>query len=72
VSVASSALDAAKGVDALLIMTPWPQFRALNLAEITAAMSGRLLIDPYRVFEPAAAAAAGLSHITLGWSQSHA
>jgi UDPglucose 6-dehydrogenase len=72
VSVASSALDAAKGVDALLIMTPWPQFRALNLAQIAAAMAGHLLIDPYRVFEPGAAAVAGLSHRTLGWSQENA
>jgi UDPglucose 6-dehydrogenase len=68
-TAARSALDAAKGADAVLVMTPWPQFRKLDLAQIAATMAGRLLVDPYGVFAPQAAAAAGLRHFTLGRSE---
>jgi UDPglucose 6-dehydrogenase len=63
---AAEALAAAKGVDALAIMTPWPEFRTLKPAELARAMAGRTVLDPYRVLDRQAAAAAGLDHITLG------
>lgn len=63
---AASALDAARGVSALLIMTPWPEFRGISPSSIAAVMAGRTVIDPYRVLDPAAASAAGLDHFTLG------
>jgi len=62
----ASALDAAAGVDALVLMTPWPEFRDLDTTALTRAMRGRVLIDPYRLIAPDHAAAAGLKHITLG------
>jgi UDPglucose 6-dehydrogenase len=65
---AKSALDAARGADALLIMTPWPEFRALSCADIAKAMRGRLVLDPYRVLDRSVALAAGLDHRTLGVS----
>ncbi|MGE0280665.1 MAG: nucleotide sugar dehydrogenase [Rhizobiaceae bacterium] len=63
---AVDALDAAKGVDALAIMTPWPQFRDLAPSELARVMRGRLVLDPYRVLNAGAAAAAGLRLRTLG------
>ncbi len=48
---AASALDAAKGVDALAIMTPWPQFRELACEDLARVMRGRLVLDPYRVLD---------------------
>jgi UDPglucose 6-dehydrogenase len=66
VTAASSALDAAQGVDALAIMTPWPEFRGLACAALAKAMKGRLVLDPYRVLDPAQASAAGLAYRTLG------
>jgi UDPglucose 6-dehydrogenase len=63
---AKSALDAAQGVDALAIMTPWPEFRGLSCAAVAKAMKGRLVLDPYRVLDPAAARTAGLAYRTLG------
>jgi UDPglucose 6-dehydrogenase len=65
---AKSALDAARGADALLIMTPWPEFRALSCADLAKAMRGRLVLDPYRVLDRSVAFAAGLDHRTLGVS----
>jgi UDPglucose 6-dehydrogenase len=63
---AASALDAADGVDAVVIMTPWAEFRALAPAELARRMAGRVLIDPFGVIDGRAAAAAGLYHHTLG------
>lgn len=63
---AVSALDAAKGVDALAIMTPWPQFRELPCEDLARVMRGRLVLDPYRVLDARKAQAAGLVYRTLG------
>jgi UDPglucose 6-dehydrogenase len=62
----STALDAAKDVDALVIMTPWPEFRGLSCEALAKAMRGKLVLDPYRVLDPAKARAAGLDYRTLG------
>lgn len=63
---ARSALAAAEGVDALAIMTPWPEFRRLSCADLAQVMRGRTVLDPYRVLDAAAAKAAGLDLHTLG------
>jgi UDPglucose 6-dehydrogenase len=72
VTGAANAVEAAEGSDAVLIMTPWPQFRSLAPAEFAAVMAGRVMVDPFRVLEPAAARAAALSYFTLGASGSAA
>jgi UDPglucose 6-dehydrogenase len=63
---AKDALDAAHGVDALLLMTPWPEFRKLAPADLAKAMAGRVVIDPYRLLDPVQVCAAGLHHHSLG------
>jgi UDPglucose 6-dehydrogenase len=62
----ASETEAASGTDALVLMTPWPQFRKLDPAVLAAVMRGHVLIDPYRLIAPKGAAAAGLKQITLG------
>ncbi len=59
-------LEAASGADALMILTPWPQYRSIPPAEVARRMTGRLLVDPYRVMDPEASEAAGLRYYTLG------
>jgi UDPglucose 6-dehydrogenase len=66
VTAAASALEAARGAEALLIMTPWPEFRALSAVDLAAAMRGRIVVDPFRVLEADALRAAGFSYYTLG------
>jgi UDPglucose 6-dehydrogenase len=66
VTGAKDALDACAGADALLIMTPWKEFRALDAAAIAKTLRGRIVIDPYRVLDGAKVRAAGLRHLTLG------
>ena len=66
VAAAATALEAARGSDALLIMTPWPEFRTIVPTELARIMTGRVVVDPFRVLEPSAVRAAGLSYFTLG------
>jgi UDPglucose 6-dehydrogenase len=63
---AVSAVAAADGVDALVIMTPWPEFSRLDVALLAQRMAGRVVIDPYAVLDRAAVGAAGLRYFTLG------
>jgi UDPglucose 6-dehydrogenase len=63
---AKSALEAARGMDALLIMTPWPEFEKLSPSDLAGLLRGRAVIDPYRVLNGTAVAAAGLDYFTLG------
>jgi len=65
-AAAASALAVADGADALVIMTPWAEFRALSPLELARRMAGRAVIDPYRVLEGRAVRAAGLDHHALG------
>jgi UDPglucose 6-dehydrogenase len=61
-------LGAASGADALMILTPWPQYRLIEPARIAKIMAGRIVVDPYAVLDVKAAAAAGLHYHTLGRS----
>jgi UDPglucose 6-dehydrogenase len=59
-------LQAADGADALMILTPWPQYRAIAPDKIGARLAGRIVVDPYGVLDGPAARAAGLAWHTLG------
>jgi len=63
---AGNAVAALAGADALMILTPWPEYREVPPTQIAAALPGRLVIDPYRVLDPTQASAAGLNYFTLG------
>lgn len=65
-STAKEPLEAARGADALMILTPWPQYRAIAPAEIARTMNGKLVLDPYAVLDRGKARAAGLKVHTLG------
>ncbi|MEE8536281.1 MAG: nucleotide sugar dehydrogenase [Kiloniellales bacterium] len=63
---AASALAACDGADALAIMTPWAEFRALAPAAVAARMTGNTVVDPFGVLDPEQCRAAGLDHRSLG------
>lgn len=52
--------------DILMVLTPWPVYKEADPKVIAKAMKGKIVIDPYRVFNPPSAARAGLNHYTLG------
>jgi UDPglucose 6-dehydrogenase len=62
----ASALETLAGADALMILTPWPEYRAIAPDEIARHLKGRVVLDPYAVLDAAAAFAAGLRYYTLG------
>jgi UDPglucose 6-dehydrogenase len=65
VQVAADALEAADGADAVVIVTEWPQFRAL-IGSLRGRMATPLLIDGRNLIDPAAAQAAGLAYEGVG------
>ena len=48
---ADDAESAARDADALVIVTEWDEFRALDLAAIAGAMRGKALVDLRNVYE---------------------
>ena len=63
---APDALSALTGADALLILTPWAEYRSIAPALIAQHMRGKIVLDPYAVVDPEAAVLAGLDLHTLG------
>ena len=66
VEFAADAHAAAKGADAVVIVTEWDEFRALDLAELAAAMRGKTLVDLRNVYDRADAERAGLTYHGIG------
>ena len=62
----ATALACVRGADAVVIVTPWPEYRALPLETLRELMRGRVLIDPLRVLDGAKARALGFAYHTLG------
>jgi UDPglucose 6-dehydrogenase len=65
-TVSEDALAACEGADALVIMTPWLQFRSLKPSDIAARLRGRVVVDPFSMLDRMAAVTAGLEHVVLG------
>jgi UDPglucose 6-dehydrogenase len=63
---ADDPLQAVAGADALMILTPWPQYKTIPPAAIARSMRGRIVLDPYGVINGSAARQAGLDYHTLG------
>jgi UDPglucose 6-dehydrogenase len=62
----ASALEAAQGADATVLVTEWNEFRAISLAKLAEAMRGRVVVDLRNVYEPAKMRAAGFSYSSVG------
>jgi UDPglucose 6-dehydrogenase len=66
VAFGSSAFEVARGADAVVLVTEWPEFAALDLAELAGEMRGSLLVDGRNFLDPEAVAAAGLTYEGVG------
>lgn len=58
--------DAAQGADALVIVTEWKQFAALDLERLGSAMKARVMFDGRRQLDPSSAEAAGFVYVRVG------
>jgi UDPglucose 6-dehydrogenase len=66
VVMAESPEAAAKGADAVLVCTPWRQFREIDLRTVAEVMRGDLLLDGRNLYDPHQARAAGLRYEGIG------
>jgi UDPglucose 6-dehydrogenase len=66
IEFASSAMEAATGAEALIIATEWPEFAAVDLAELRDKMRTPLIFDGRNIFDPAAAANFGFQYRGIG------
>jgi UDPglucose 6-dehydrogenase len=66
VEFAGSALEAAAGADACIIVTEWPEFAELDWGELRERMTGRLIVDGRNFLDPDAVRAAGFSYEGIG------
>ena len=55
--------------DVLIIMTPWEQFRELSIHEIVNRMTGRIIIDPFRLLNGRELMIKGFTYASLGQSE---
>jgi UDPglucose 6-dehydrogenase len=61
-----SALDAVAGADALLIITEWPEFRAIDWASMKTKMNKLLVFDGRNLFDPAKMKSLGVEYYGIG------
>jgi UDPglucose 6-dehydrogenase len=59
-------LEAAKGADALVVLTEWNEFRAVDLVGLRKAMRGDVLVDLRNVYQADLADAAGFAYFGVG------
>jgi UDPglucose 6-dehydrogenase len=62
----SSALEAAKGADALLVLTDWDEFRTIDLARLHQELRYPIVIDGRNLFSPAVMAEHGFIYTSVG------
>ncbi len=65
-AAAAAAEDVAEGADAVALMTPWPAYRRIDPAALARRMRGRVIVDPFRLLDARAVAAAGLALYSIG------
>lgn len=62
----SSSYEAARGADALVILTEWEEFKRLNLPKIKSLMRNPALVDGRNIFEPGKMKSLGFSYKGIG------
>jgi UDPglucose 6-dehydrogenase len=66
VSYAAHKYEAAEGVDALVIMTEWPEFKSLDLEHLRAIMRRPIIIDARHVLRMSAVRGQGFYYDAVG------
>jgi UDPglucose 6-dehydrogenase len=55
-----------EGADALVILTEWDQFRALDLDRVRTMLRNPVVVDLRNVYKPADMVARGFTYISIG------
>jgi UDPglucose 6-dehydrogenase len=62
----SNPYEAAKDADALVILTEWDEFRALDMKKIKSAMKHPLIIDGRNIYNPEEIRKEGFTYMSIG------
>lgn len=68
--LATDEMQALDGADALVVMTEWKQFRAVDPTRLGEALADRVLFDGRNLYEPDVLEAAGLAYYGIGRGRS--
>ena len=66
VAMADSSYNAAIDADAVVIVTEWDAFRALDLNKLADVMKGNVLVDLRNIYNPAEVAQTNLKYTGVG------
>ena len=66
VDFCAGAYEAMEGADALVIVTEWNEFRALDLKRVRASLRSPTVIDLRNIYKPADMAEAGFYYFSIG------
>ena len=66
ITYVASTEDAAKGADALIIMTEWNEFRNLDLNYLKSVMKNPIMIDARNIYDPQKVQAVGFIYDCIG------
>jgi UDPglucose 6-dehydrogenase len=66
ITYTSSPYEAVEGVNALLIVTEWEEFRHLDLGKIKKKMANPIIIDGRNIFDPGEVRALGFEYYSVG------
>jgi UDPglucose 6-dehydrogenase len=71
IKFASSAYEAARGADALLILTEWEEFANLDLDRLSQELKYPIVIDGRNLYDPEVMAAHGVTYYSVGRAACH-
>ena len=60
------AYETMEGADALVLLTEWNEFRALDLGRVGGLLKEPLVVDLRNIYDPAEMTAAGLAYVSIG------
>lgn len=67
-TVCSSVDDAVRDGDAMLLTTPWPEFKELDFARLGESMKSRVLVDAHNFLDGESLRKMGFTYLGTGWS----
>jgi UDPglucose 6-dehydrogenase len=66
VEMAASPYEAIAGADAVVIVTEWDAFRALDMERVKSLVRSPVLVDLRNIYEPGEIRAAGFTYVSVG------
>lgn len=66
IDYAANAYEAVDGADAMVILTEWDQFRALDFERIKSSLNGDVVVDLRNIYSPEDMAKRGFTYTSIG------